>query len=69
MLSGSVWWALAAHSGEWPAPARLVAKVGEAKAAGTRFHGVQIGNRERTGLHEVCDPVHVFQGWVAVAGW
>jgi uncharacterized protein with von Willebrand factor type A (vWA) domain len=55
--------------GEWPAPAQLVAKVGEAKAIGTRFHGVQIGNRGHTGLHEVCDPVHVFQGWAAAAGW
>lgn len=55
--------------GEWPAPAGMVAKVGEAKAAGTRFHGIQIGNRDRTGLHEVCDPVHVFQGWVDIAGW
>jgi uncharacterized protein with von Willebrand factor type A (vWA) domain len=55
--------------GEWPAPARLVAEVAEAKTAGARFHGVQIGNRGRTGLHEVCDPVHVFQAWAAVAGW
>jgi uncharacterized protein with von Willebrand factor type A (vWA) domain len=55
--------------GEWPAPAHLLAVVAEAKAAGTRFHGVQIGNRGRTGLHEVCDPVHVFQSWSAAAGW
>ncbi len=55
--------------GEWPAPARLIAKVDAAKANGTRFHGVQIGNRGRTGLHEVCEPVHIFQGWAAAAGW
>ena len=55
--------------GEWPAPDRLLALVAEAKAIGTRFHGVQIGNRGRTGLHEVCDPVHVFQSWATAAGW
>ncbi|HKG94099.1 MAG TPA: hypothetical protein VKA84_19470 [Gemmatimonadaceae bacterium] len=36
---------------------------------GTRFHGVQIGNRGRTGLHALCDPVHVFQDWAALGGW
>jgi uncharacterized protein with von Willebrand factor type A (vWA) domain len=55
--------------GEWPAPERLVAKVEEAKAKGVRFHGVQVGNRGRTGLHEVCDPVHIFQGWAEASGW
>jgi hypothetical protein len=24
---------------------------------------VQIGNRGRSGLHTVCDPIHVFQNW------
>ena len=55
--------------GEWPAPASLVAAVKSAREAGTRFHGVQIGNRGRTGLHAVCDPVHVFQDWAAAGGW
>ncbi len=55
--------------GEWPAPRGLVNMVEAAKAAGTRFHGVQIGNRGQTGLHAVCDPVHVFQDWAAAAGW
>lgn len=55
--------------GEWPAPSSLVASVKEARELGTRFHGVQIGNRGRTGLHAVCDPVHEFQDWAALGGW
>ncbi len=55
--------------GEWPAPASLVATVKTAREGGTRFHGVQIGNRGRTGLHAVCDPVHVFQDWATAGGW
>lgn len=55
--------------GEWPAPAALVARVQQARERGTRFHGVQIGNRGRTGLHAVCDPVHVFSDWAALGGW
>lgn len=55
--------------GEWPAPAALVRSVEQAKEDGTRFHGIQIGNRGRTGLHAVCDPVHVFQDWAAAGGW
>jgi uncharacterized protein with von Willebrand factor type A (vWA) domain len=55
--------------GEWPAPAALVKLVGDARQEGTRFHGVQIGNRGRTGLHAVCDPVHEFRDWAALGGW
>ena len=55
--------------GEWPAPSRVVSDVAEARESGTRFHGVQIGNRGRTGLHAVCDPVHEFSAWGALAGW
>ena len=55
--------------GEWPAPASLVAAVKSACKNGTRFHGVQIGNRGLTGLHAVCDPVHVFQDWTSAGGW
>lgn len=55
--------------GEWPASASLVAAVKSAREGGTRFHGVQIGNRGRTGLHAVCDPVHVFQDWATAGGW
>jgi len=53
--------------GEWPAPTALRAEVARAKADGTRFHGVQIGNVGETGLHAVCDPVHVFRDWAALA--
>ena len=55
--------------GEWPTPATLVTGVKNACENGTRFHGVQIGNRGRTGLHAVCDPVHIFQDWATAGGW
>lgn len=55
--------------GEWGAPAGVVAGVAAARATGTRFHGVQVGNRGRTGLHELCDPVHVFREWAELGGW
>jgi len=55
--------------GEWPAPTGVVGRVKEAKGTGTRFHGVQIGNLGRTGLHAVCDPVHEFSDWAAAGGW
>lgn len=55
--------------GEWPAPSHLIPRISAVRTMGTRFHGVQIGNQSRTGLHAICDPVHVFQDWVAVGGW
>ncbi|HHJ13328.1 MAG TPA: VWA domain-containing protein [Gammaproteobacteria bacterium] len=55
--------------GEWPAPAALIRSVEGARDEGTRFHGVQIGNRGRTGLHAICDPVHVFRDWATAGGW
>lgn len=55
--------------GQWAAPASLVRSVEQARDEGTRFHGIQIGNRGRTGLHAVCDPVHVFQDWATAGGW
>ena len=55
--------------GEWPVPASLVAAVHGAREVGTRFHGVQIGNLGQTGLHRLCDPVHVFRDWAAAGGW
>ncbi len=55
--------------GEWPAPSHLAPRISAARATGTRFHGVQIGNQGRTGLHSICEPVHVFQDWVAAGGW
>jgi uncharacterized protein with von Willebrand factor type A (vWA) domain len=55
--------------GEWPTPAGLVASAQHARDAGARFHGVQIGNRGKSGLHAICDPVHVFESWTAAAGW
>lgn len=55
--------------GEWPAPTALLHLVERARAVGTRFHGIQIGNRGRTGLHAICDPVHIFQDWATAGGW
>ena len=52
--------------GEWPASSGLISDVRQAREAGTRFHGIQIGNRGRTGLHEICEPVHVFTDWLDV---
>jgi len=53
--------------GEWPVPPRLVSLTRQAREDGTRFHGVQIGNRGHTGMHDLCDPVHVFQDWLALS--
>ena len=58
-----------ATDGEWSASSALVAAVARAKKFGTRFHGVQIGNRGRSGLHQICEPVHVFQDWAKAGGW
>jgi uncharacterized protein with von Willebrand factor type A (vWA) domain len=55
--------------GEWPVPAALKTAVQQAREVGTRFHGVQIGNLGHTGLHDICDPVHVFNDWVAAGSW
>lgn len=55
--------------GEWAAPSAVVAGVETAKKNGTRFHGVQVGNTGRTGLHAICDPVHEFRDWAALGGW
>jgi uncharacterized protein with von Willebrand factor type A (vWA) domain len=57
-----------ATDGEWHASADIVNAVEQAKEAGTRFHGVQIGNTGRTGLHQICDPVHVFRNWLELRG-
>lgn len=58
-----------ATDGEWPVQPALSRMVQEARDAGTRFHGIQIGNHGRTALHEVCDPVHVFKDWARAGGW
>ena len=50
--------------GVWSAHPKLTDAVRLARARGVRFHGIQIGNRDRTGLHEICTPVHVFTDWV-----
>lgn len=60
---------LLVSDGEWHAGAAIVSAVERAKGDGTRFHGVQIGNHGRTGLHTLCDPVHLFQDWATAGGW
>ena len=57
---------LVVSDGEWPAPLDLDAPLQRCRDNGTRFHGMQIGNRGRTGLHDICDPVHVFTDWANV---
>jgi uncharacterized protein with von Willebrand factor type A (vWA) domain len=52
--------------GEWPTPDYVFQQVSKAKESGTRFHGIQIGNWGETGLHSICDPVHIFDNWVNV---
>ncbi|MCG3135694.1 MAG: Protein ViaA [Planctomycetes bacterium] len=59
---------LVVTDGEWPSPDALLPRIRAAKEDGTRFHGVQIGNRGPTGLHAVCDPVHEFSEWAALRG-
>ena len=58
-----------ASDGEWPSPTKMFTNIEKAKEQGTRFHGVQIGNRAKTGLHSFCEPVHVFQNWTELNQW
>ncbi|MBP8810879.1 MAG: VWA domain-containing protein [Kofleriaceae bacterium] len=58
-----------ASDGDWTAPAALRAAVARVKATGTRIHGIQIGRQGWSGMAELCDPVHEFRAWVAMAGW
>ena len=59
---------LVASDGEWPTPrGGQVPKIESARDAGTKFHGVQIGNRGSTGLSAICDPVHEFDAWLDLA--
>ena len=57
-----------ATDGEWHASGDVIRAVETAKEGGTRFHGVQIGNRGQTGLHQICDPVHLFKEWSTLRG-
>ena len=60
---------LLATDGEWQASRDVVAACQRAREQGTRLHGVQIGNRGTTGLHDICAPVHEFSdGWQLAGG-
>ena len=59
---------LLASDGRWLAPdGDAVSRIRSARDVGTRFHGVQIGNRGATALATICDPVHEFDTWLDVA--
>lgn len=53
--------------GEWRAPAGLLRSVAEAKESNHRFHGVQVGSISHSGMHTLCDPVHIFRDWLALS--
>ncbi len=55
--------------GEWPVAPEVESAVKAARKHGNRFHGVQVGNLGTTGLHRLCDPVHVFANWAALGDW
>ncbi len=58
---------LLVSDGEFPVNTKLKRRVSLAqKEKEFRFHGVQIGNKGRTGLHELCEPVHSFGDWADV---
>ena len=59
---------LLVSDGEWPAYPAVTKAVQSARTKGVRFHGIQIGNRGRTGIHEICQPVHVFNDWLDIPG-
>jgi uncharacterized protein with von Willebrand factor type A (vWA) domain len=59
---------LLVSDGGFSAPRDLLPAVAKKKDEGTRFHGVQIGQAGRTGMHAVCDPVHTFRDWAALRG-
>jgi uncharacterized protein with von Willebrand factor type A (vWA) domain len=59
---------LIVSDGEWRAPADLLRAVEEAKEENHRFHGVQVGSTLLSGMHTICDPVHIFNDWLALHG-
>lgn len=54
--------------GEWPVSQPVAAAGREAKARGTRFHGVLVGREQSQGLRSICDAVHVFHDWASAGG-
>jgi len=56
---------LLASDGEFLVPATLVAEIEEARALGTRFHGLLVG-AEAAAMALVCDEVHRFTSWAAL---
>lgn len=59
---------LIVSDGEWRAPAELLRAVEEAKEENHRFHGVQVGSTLLSGMQTICDPVHIFNDWLALHG-
>lgn len=58
---------LAVSDGEWPVDNDLPGQITEARKGGNRFHGVQVGADGKSGLSEVCEVVHMFGDWNALA--
>lgn len=58
---------LIVSDGEWRASAGLLRAVEEAKEENHRFHGVQVGSTLQSGMHTLCDPVHIFSDWLALS--
>ena len=52
--------------GLWNANSGVRKAVCGAKEKGTRFHGVQVGQRGQSGMHTICDPVHQFSEWTTI---
>lgn len=55
--------------GEFPEPSATRAAVTSTRESlGLRVHGLLIGSRHSTAMQRLCDPVHVFRDWSALAG-
>lgn len=55
---------LIVSDGEWHASSHIQQIVEKSRKAGTRFHGVQVGNQGKSGMHQICNPVHHFDQWL-----
>jgi len=60
---------LMVSDGEWSSSPDRIQSVQFLRDQGTRFHGVQIGYQNRSGLNAVCDHVHTFSSWMSLGGW
>ena len=54
---------LLVSDGAFPVPRDLLAPLDEARAMGTRFHGLLVGVSESPAMNAICDPLHRFTTW------